>query len=410
MVTAASSIDAVHEVGGATMDGMEVATEPRPLIGETVRLTIRDGDPVGVAFATLGRDSLTVVLGLQPRAVAGRTDVEELARGLERVARSLAVRTLAIETVDSLVRHHLRACGFDGGLRAPLRIELPNPNGLLGASDASVGVTRRDSSRVDNERAVVELAQPLEVTVRSRGLSALVGMARFTDFVATVDGSPTGTVTVRAPNRADLVPEAVARILDTAASVLRRFPAGVHRFWCRAWDTGHYAGAEMSDGGTVYLDPAYVLADAMEAARRAAVARHPDVSHDVDADTLEQLFVGVRRRYTDLEGTVAHELWHGLEQGVSRFGGIAFHRALGEALGVDTLEHALSGRAPDAPPEWRAAFARLVTEVSWYAATNPREAKAEMFRLWWRGDAEPTPIVRSFAELVEQELPPQRGG
>ena len=74
-------------------------------------------------------------------------------------------------------------------------------------------------------------------------------------------------------------------------------------------------------------------------------------------------------------------------------------------LGVDTLEHALSGRAPDAPPEWRAAYERVVTEVSRYAATNPRETKAEMFKFWWRGNTEMTPAVRRFAELVEQELP-----
>src|SRR5262249_30883416 len=149
-------------------------------------------------------------------------------------------------------------------------------------------------------------------------------------------------------NRADLIPEAVARILDTTASVLRRFPAGVHRFWCRAWDTGHFAGATMSDGGTGYLDPAHVLADVVEPARPERVAVWHAQARDRDADARERVFVQVPRRYTDLDGTVAHELWHGLEQSVTRLGGIAFHRALGEALGVDTIEHALSGRAPDA--------------------------------------------------------------
>jgi hypothetical protein len=267
----------------------------------------------------------------------------------------------------------------------------------------------RQASLDDNERAVVELACPLEITVRPHGIAGLVGRARFTDFVARVEQAPTGTVTVRVPNRADLVPEAVACILDTAASVLRRFPAGVHRFWCRAWDTGHYAGAAMSDGGTVYLDPAYVLSGAMESSRRAQAAKWLTEPQDTDAETLERLFLLTPRRYTDLDRTVAHELWHGLEQGVARLGGIAFHRALGEALGTDTLEHALSGRAEDAPPEWRAAFSRLVTEVSWYAATNPREAKAEMFKLWWRGDTEPTPLVRRFADLVQRELPAPSG-
>ncbi len=385
---------------------MEVAAEPRPVLGETVRLVIRDGDPVGTAFARLRPDDLRVTLALEARAVVGRSEAESLVRSLEQLARAHAVGTLEVDTLDSLVRYHLRCCGFRGALRGPLRLELANPTALLTADDAATQIGWREPSRDDIERSVLDLTRPLGVSVRRpRGLGGLVGKARFTDFVADVDGAPTGTVTARVPNRADLAPEAIASILDTATSVLDRFPAGVHRFWCRPWDTGNSAGATMSDGGTVYLDPAYVLADAMESSRRAWVMRWITEPRDERADAVEQPFVVATSRYSDLDRLVAHELWHGLEQSVTRFGGVEFHRALGEALGVDTLEHALSGRAPNAPPEWRAAYERLVSEVSPYAATNPRETKAEMFKLWWRGNTEMTPVVQRFAELVERELP-----
>ncbi len=38
--------------------------------------------------------------------------------------------------------------------------------------------------------------------------------------------------------------------------------------------------------------------------------------------------------------------------------------------------------------------------MSPYAATAPVEATAEMFKLWWCGSGEYSPIVRRFGELV----------
>ena len=82
-----------------------------------------------------------------------------------------------------------------------------------------------------------------------------------------------------------------------------------------------------------------------------------------------------------------------------------FNAALGDALGVGTLEHALRGRERDAPPEWRAAHERLVQDVSAYAGTNPREASAEMFSLWWTTPAPRPPVIERFGELVERYFP-----
>jgi hypothetical protein len=82
---------------------------------------------------------------------------------------------------------------------------------------------------------------------------------------------------------------------------------------------------------------------------------------------------------------------------------VEFNAALGDALGVESLEHALRGRERGAPAEWQAAHAQLVRDVSNYAGTNPREATAEMFSLWWRGDRA-SPVVARFGELVEQHF------
>lgn len=41
-------------------------------------------------------------------------------------------------------------------------------------------------------------------------------------------------------------------------------------------------------------------------------------------------------------------------------------------------------------------------EVSAYATTNPSEATAELFKLWWCTRDDPPPIARFFGELLER--------
>ena len=87
-----------------------------------------------------------------------------------------------------------------------------------------------------------------------------------------------------------------------------------------------------------------------------------------------------------LDGVVAHECWHVVEgQFVGRPlpGHVAFRREVGEYFGVETLEHVTHQLGTRAPPELQAATARLAAEVSGYATTNPLEATAELFKLWW---------------------------
>ena len=185
--------------------------------------------------------------------------------------------------------------------------------------------------------------------------------------------------------------------VDTAAAVLRRFPVEVHRvsFEKATWglETDRHAGVADPGVGMVYLHPGYVLAEERE---RALYERRAELPPDPSLMVAEP--------YASVDETVAHELWHRIEaasHGPRAFGGVEFHRQVGEALGVDTLEHALRGGAPGAPEPWRVAHQRLVREVSAYAATDPREAKAEMFKRWWSHRDDPSPVVARFGELVE---------
>ena len=201
------------------------------------------------------------------------------------------------------------------------------------------------------------------------------------------------------PNRPDAIPEAVAEILDTAVRVLRRFPVEILRISCEtgSYDlaSGRHAGETHPGVGMVYLNASYLLADDLDA-------------HATHVDRAEP---GLRRRpivpppYSSIDGITAHELWHRIEDGYHRADWIAIHRALGAELGVETLEHALRGGSASAPPAWQHAYARVVDEVSQYATTNPREAKAEMFMQWWCRAGTPSPLVARFGEVIEAALP-----
>jgi hypothetical protein len=115
------------------------------------------------------------------------------------------------------------------------------------------------------------------------------------------------------------------------------------------------------------------------------------------------------RPWFAIDGVVAHEYWHNLDATVvaSPATYVEINRALGVELGVDTFEHALRGRDTGAPPEWRAALVRIVTEVSLYATTNWREATAELFKLWWCAprDGAPAPLVACFGAQLDRFYP-----
>ena len=214
-----------------------------------------------------------------------------------------------------------------------------------------------------------------------------------------------GGVRVRLPRDAEIMPEPVAAAADTALAVKARFGKAARGIDALSFDHGGVAlaagdvsGLAEGASGVVVLTPNFVVPDLLEAERRtradASRRTRPAPADDVPFGSVDEV--------------VAHECWHYLDAAIRVSGSryVAFNAALGEALGVASLELALRGRERGAPPEWQAAHARLVDEVSAYAATNPREATAEMFSSWWCGRGGSSAVVATFGELVDQTFPP----
>ena len=111
--------------------------------------------------------------------------------------------------------------------------------------------------------------------------------------------------------------------------------------------------------------------------------------------------------FTALDGVTADELWHNLDSAIQVSGTyVHFNRALGEALGVATLEHALRGGEHDAPAGMAGrACTAWRPRCRCTRPTNPRECTAEMFKLWWCSNGKVTPVVARFGELVDEYYP-----
>ena len=103
---------------------------------------------------------------------------------------------------------------------------------------------------------------------------------------------------------------------------------------------------------------------------------------------------------------VAHEVGHCLDAlaGSGRIADTtAFRVAIGRALGVESVELALRGRAADSPPEWQRAHALLVEQISDYATTSGVELFAEIFATWWSGSE--GPVVEAFDQMMKEQFP-----
>jgi hypothetical protein len=299
---------------------------------------------------------------------------------------------LVVHVSDDLVRDEARRAGWTGALRGelqPSRADTRVSDGNDGLDEATV-VAAIDALVPD---AAVSIAVAF-------GLGARPLTLKVTD--------PGGrrALRLRLPRRDDLMPESLASAIDTTLAVKERFgriARGVSILSFDhggpAFDSGEIAGSTWNASGTVFLNPNLACADALVEQRARSAARG---GHSVSAS--------VPAPFTALDGVTAHELWHNLDSAIQVSGTyVQFNRALGEALGVATLEHALRGGEHDAPPEWQAARYRLATEVSPYATTNPRECTAEMFKLWWCSNGNVTPVVARFGELVD-EYYPRAGG
>jgi hypothetical protein len=158
-------------------------------------------------------------------------------------------------------------------------------------------------------------------------------------------------------------------------------------------------------GGRITINPAHVSTDAVAT----LIAKY------ADAETLAGT-AGAPSRYRapgrpsgyslPVDRVMAHEVGHCVD-GLSLNGRIAdsapFRARIGRALGVESVELALRGRRPDAPPEWRRAYGDLVAQISDYATTSGVELFAEIFAAWWNGDA--GPVVEAFDEIMQAQFP-----
>jgi hypothetical protein len=286
-------------------------------------------------------------------------------------------RVPVLDVGDELVRDAARRTGWTGALRGPLAA----PAGAPAPADVAA--------------AVQALLPGTTVTRRGFGRRTLSLRAVTTDGLR---------MKVKVPVRPDVVPELLAAALDVAFGVRRRFgrmASGVHTITiddgAGAYDDHSTVGSAQSGTGTFFLDTSLACADAIDAQRRRLAGR---------------AMVSARpaRPWFAIDGVVAHEYWHNLDTTVVASPAVylELNRGLGEELGVETFEHALRGREAGAPPAWRAALARIVTEVSPYATTNWREATAELFKLWWCRplDGPSSPLVACFGALLDRFYPP----
>jgi hypothetical protein len=317
-------------------------------------------------------------------------DVEGARRLLEGVVdrSGVAGADLVLHVSDPLVRHVARRTGFEGALRAPL-----TRRGLLRAADEVPPLGVGDLDRLLEQ---VGAFLPGAQVTRRRGFT------RGYDLRAT--GPDGARVDARVPRDSDLMAEPLAAALDTLLAVKLRFgraASGIHAlsfdYGSEGLVSGHIAGMAEGGAGVVVLTPTFVAVEQLLEQGRFRIAE----------GVAGRTAPARARPYALLDEVIAHECWHYLDADI-RVSGVAYVElmaALGDALGVPSLEHALRGRERGAPPEWGEALARLVGSVSAYAATSPREATAEIFAHWWCGTPPYAPVVERFGEMVERNYP-----
>lgn len=287
-------------------------------------------------------------------------------------------RPVAVSVTDPLVRNVLRNAGYTGPLRGSLR----SPS-----ESASVPGPRSDLSKLETLLPGFELEVRREskrtIRLRVSGLDA------------------PGRLVVAVERRPMLI-EQVAMVIDTAIAVQL----------CLAPLTRSLRSVLLGNAAREEMSPKF-SGLAHDARGAFSINGRMLYVSDLDEHRRDRLGKGRRlepigrpRHYGAADIVAAHESWHLIDHDVvgKPRSYIAFHRALGEVLGVDTLEHALRGRERGAPAAWRDANAELATQVSDYATTNPREATAEMFAAWWGSTSDLSPVVARFVSLVEERL------
>ncbi|MFI5046043.1 MAG: hypothetical protein ACHQIG_03185 [Acidimicrobiia bacterium] len=357
---------------------MELHHDPDAPTGATAVLAV-DGHDV-VAAVRVGDDAGGVVaVDVAAPERVGRAEARMLVEAAMTLTPRAGDAPRSLMVSDALVRFEARRVGCAGALRgllSPPGAEVPDAPSFAGAMSAFLP----------------------RCEVRERRM-----WLRAPEVRVAPDGGG-GRVRIRLPREDEVMAEPVAAAADTALAVKARFGKAARGIDALSFDhggvglaTGDVSGLAEGASGVVVLTPNFVVPDLLERERRTR-AQASRRTRPEPADAVP---------FGSLDEVVAHECWHYLDAEVRVSGTdyVAFNAALGEALGVASLELALRGRERGAPPEWQVAHARLVEEVSAYAATNPREATAEMFSLWWCGRGGSSAVVATFGELVERVFP-----
>ncbi len=308
-------------------------------------------------------------------------DAHTLVRSLGEIVEEIG-EPVEIETNDELVRDEARRAGWTGPLRGALRQAPGAP--LAGPSGADT-ITERvaallPGAQVSRHRTLSSRAVTLDVAVPD-------------DRV----------VRVRVPGRDDVMTESVAAAVDTMLAVRRRFGrrAGVTKLdfdpGGAGFAGGNIVGTAEGATGVAVLNPMMIVASELAANRLELVTKG-----------LVRISAPAPPPWFHVDAVTAHECWHFMDAAITtspaRY--TEFHRELGRALGVESLELALRGAEPGAPEAWRQAHERIEHEVSRYATTNPREATAELFMRWWFGPPGVSSVVDTFGALVDRYFPP----
>jgi hypothetical protein len=323
-----------------------------------------------------------------PRLVLVGTEAAQVLVAIER--ETTGARAVELRSNDAVLRQAARAAGYRGGLRADLvRDDAPNP-----PVPATVAEWLPDV-------AVVERAASVPRRVTRFFATGLDRMVR-------IEGSRAGvSVAVVAPMGPETLLEPVAATVDTLLDLTARFgPAPVRvppiTFSLNGTGIAHgqVAGANAVAG--IVLSPMYVDAGALGVIRRRR-------DREARSGPVGSPFRPTRPappRHFSVEKTVVHEVGHSVDQ-AERSGRlsdtVAARRALGRAVGVDSVELALRASWAGAPPEWAQAYERIVTDLSAYATTNCVELFAEAFVAWYLRDD--TPIAAAMDEVLRQRYP-----
>ena len=348
---------------------------------------------------------------LDPASDESVGDVYELVAALAHWAASRGTTRLLLTSPTVVVRHAAREYGGVGRLRDPIELDLERP----------VRMPHRGGTVAERAALLIRALTEFDITVAPVRQPGPIGRvsSRLTGGVGDtvrmkIDTGTGRTFTLRVPDRTDLMPEGVARIADTAVSVVRRFPVEGGSIRHIAVDRsewglskGRNSGVAELQQATIHLSMGHVLAySSMELHRQRATETEKAAQRRIEKHRVSG---GTQLPFVAVDATTAHETWHLIEAvfEAKRFTqSVEFRRRIGHHLGVETLEQAVKGHERNAPDSWKAACGRLMDEVSPYATTNAREATAELFKAWWCRTGDVTPVVAEFGALLDEYFVP----